>query len=153
MRVMKNRSSREELRRSVAGARAALGLSQIDLAKKAGLSRPVISMLEQGRANPTLAVLDKLSAALGCSTCELLARRSRKASRFSRSGRKPSLSNWLSNPPPGSKTAAARDFGVDLTLLSTNLRLSPEKRLEKLAQGAAALMWLRRAQRANGTPK
>ncbi len=35
----------------------------------------------------------------------------------------------LLNPRPGSKIAAARDFGIDLTLLVENLRLSPEQRL------------------------
>lgn len=40
----------------------------------------------------------------------------------------------LLNPRPGSTIAAARDFGIDLTLLVENLRLSPEERLEKLQQ-------------------
>jgi hypothetical protein len=38
----------------------------------------------------------------------------------------------LLNPKPGSKIAAARDYGIDLTLLAANLRLSPEERLRKL---------------------
>ena len=38
----------------------------------------------------------------------------------------------LLNPRPGSQIAAARDFGIDLTLLLENLRLTPEQRLEKL---------------------
>ncbi len=39
---------------------------------------------------------------------------------------------WLLNPPPGSKAAAARDFGVDLTLTIENLRLTPEERIRRL---------------------
>ncbi len=39
------------------------------------------------------------------------------------------------NPPPGSKLAAAKEFGVDLTLLAENLRLNPQERIDKL-QGA-----------------
>lgn len=40
----------------------------------------------------------------------------------------------LLNPRPGGKIAAARDCGIDLSLLVENLRLSPETRLEKLQQ-------------------
>ncbi len=35
----------------------------------------------------------------------------------------------LLNPRPGSKIAEARDYGIDLTLLVSNLRLTPEERL------------------------
>ncbi len=35
-------------------------------------------------------------------------------------------------PKPGSKIAAARDYGVDLTLLVGRLRLTPEERLRDL---------------------
>jgi hypothetical protein len=35
----------------------------------------------------------------------------------------------LLNPRQGSKIAAARDFGIDLTLLVGNLRLTPVERL------------------------
>jgi hypothetical protein len=35
------------------------------------------------------------------------------------------------NPPPNSKTAAARDFGVDLSLLLRWLKLSPQERIEE----------------------
>ena len=37
----------------------------------------------------------------------------------------------LLNPRPGSKIAAARDFGIDLTLLVENLRLTPAERIKK----------------------
>lgn len=37
----------------------------------------------------------------------------------------------LLNPRPGSKIAAARDFGIDLTLLVENLRLTPAQRVKK----------------------
>ncbi|MFT3744958.1 MAG: hypothetical protein QM785_11785 [Pyrinomonadaceae bacterium] len=37
----------------------------------------------------------------------------------------------LLNPRPGSKIAAARDFGIDLTLLVENLRLTPAERIRK----------------------
>lgn len=35
----------------------------------------------------------------------------------------------LLNPRPGSKIAEARDYGIDLTLLVENLRISPAERL------------------------
>jgi hypothetical protein len=41
----------------------------------------------------------------------------------------------LRNPPPGSRAEAARDFGVDLTLLIERLRKTPEERVRDL-QGA-----------------
>ena len=40
--------------------------------------------------------------------------------------------DWLLNPPPASAAAAARDFGIDLTLLVGRLRRSPEERLDDL---------------------
>ncbi len=36
------------------------------------------------------------------------------------------------NPPPNSKTAEAKEFGVDLTLLFENLLLTPQERIDKL---------------------
>ena len=44
----------------------------------------------------------------------------------------PKIEEWLLNPPPGSKAAAAKEFGIDLTLLLRNLRLTPQERAEKL---------------------
>ena len=38
----------------------------------------------------------------------------------------------LRNPKPGSACAAARDFGIDLTLVIENLRLTPEERIREL---------------------
>ncbi len=38
------------------------------------------------------------------------------------------------NPRPGSKAAAAKEFGIDLTLLLRQLKLTPEQRLMELQQ-------------------
>ena len=38
----------------------------------------------------------------------------------------------LLNPRPGSKIAAARDFGIDLTLTVSQLRLTPQQRIDNL---------------------
>ena len=37
----------------------------------------------------------------------------------------------LLNPRPGSKIAAARDYGIDLTMLVENLRLTPAERIKR----------------------
>ena len=51
----------------------------------------------------------------------------------------------LVNPEPGSAAARARDFGIDLTLLLQNLKLTPEERLEQLQQAMIDLEELRGA--------
>ena len=38
----------------------------------------------------------------------------------------------LLNPKPGTAAAAARDYGIDLTLTIRNLRLTPEERVRRL---------------------
>lgn len=40
----------------------------------------------------------------------------------------------LLNPKPGSKIAAAKEFGIDLSLLVENLRLTPDQRVRRLQQ-------------------
>ena len=38
----------------------------------------------------------------------------------------------LRNPPAGGRIEAAREYGVDLTLLMQNLRLSPAERAQQM---------------------
>ena len=45
----------------------------------------------------------------------------------------------LRNPVPGSRIEAAQQFGVDLTLLIEQLRLTPEQRLQKLQRASTEL--------------
>jgi len=45
--------------------RLALGLSQTDVAARAGMTQPAISRLEAGGAVPTIPVLDRIAIALG----------------------------------------------------------------------------------------
>ena len=47
-------------------ARAVAGLSQSELARRAGVSQPVISAYERGRREPGLSMLAKLVEATGC---------------------------------------------------------------------------------------
>lgn len=57
------------------------------------------------------------------------------------------LIRTLLNPPPGSKVAAAREFGIDLTLTLRKLQLTPDERLRELAAAQLFIAQLRRAKR------
>src|SRR5665213_3408594 len=61
------------LGRNLSTLRRTRGLTQAVLAKAAGLPRSTIANLESGEGNPSLAVLVKVSAALGAPVDELLA--------------------------------------------------------------------------------
>lgn len=54
------------------------------------------------------------------------------------------IEDLLLNPRPGSKVAAAKQFGIDLTLTLRQLRLTPEERLNELQQEMEALEELSR---------
>jgi hypothetical protein len=56
----------------------------------------------------------------------------------------------LRNPPPGSRIAAARDFGIDLTLLVERLRKTPEERVRDLQQAIEGLEKIRGKARRGG---
>ncbi|PYT56191.1 MAG: hypothetical protein DMG43_00875 [Acidobacteria bacterium] len=49
----------------------------------------------------------------------------------------------ITNPPPGSKLAEAKQYGIDLTLLVENLDLSVADRLRKLYAVASFLQKVR----------
>ncbi|PZS12948.1 MAG: LacI family transcriptional regulator [Pseudonocardiales bacterium] len=55
-------------------ARLARGLSASDLAERSGVSRAMIGKVERGEAQPTAALLGRLSGALGMTLSELVAR-------------------------------------------------------------------------------
>ena len=52
---------------------------------------------------------------------------------------------WLIEPKPGTAAARARDFGVDLSLTVSNLRLTPEERVRQLDEFQAFMKELRQA--------
>jgi transcriptional regulator with XRE-family HTH domain len=54
--------------------REAQRISQEDLAQRAGLHRTYVSMIERGRRTASLAVVEKLAAALGTSMQDLVRR-------------------------------------------------------------------------------
>lgn len=55
------------------------------------------------------------------------------------------LIELINNPPPGSKLAAAREYGIDLTLLVENLALTPTQRFDNWCAIQAFHAELRRA--------
>jgi transcriptional regulator with XRE-family HTH domain len=63
----------DNLARNIVQLREARGLTQQQIARLAGLPRPTWANLESGAANPTLAVLIKVAAALQVSLEELIA--------------------------------------------------------------------------------
>jgi transcriptional regulator with XRE-family HTH domain len=59
---------------TVHAARTSRGLSSVALAENSGVSRAMIGKIERGDVQPTAALLAKLSAALGLTLSELIAR-------------------------------------------------------------------------------
>jgi hypothetical protein len=57
------------------------------------------------------------------------------------------IESWLLNPPAESKAAAAREFGVDLTLTLANLCLTPQERMARLEDKLAFVTKLRTAEK------
>jgi hypothetical protein len=51
----------------------------------------------------------------------------------------------ISNPPPGSDLAAAKEYGIDLSLLVENLDLTVAERLRKLYKVAVFLQKVRQS--------
>lgn len=58
------KSANEALGRTISQLRESLGLSQEDLAGRAGIHRTYVSQLERGIKSPTLGVLIKIAKAL-----------------------------------------------------------------------------------------
>lgn len=46
----------------------------------------------------------------------------------------------LLNPRPGSRIAAAQDYGIDLTQIVENLRLTPAERIKRNDQAANSML-------------
>lgn len=54
-----------QLARSFIEARLAKGMTQAELAQKAGVGQTVVARLESGTANPTVSTVSKVATALG----------------------------------------------------------------------------------------
>ena len=59
------------------------------------------------------------------------------------------LIRLLNNPPPGIKLAAAKEYGIDLTLLVRRLEMSPTERVEELQRAQVFIEDLRQSLRPN----
>ena len=66
--------SRAQLGASVAEARSKAGLTQAELAQRAGMDESVFSALEQGQYKPTSDELTRLAQALGVDELDLMRR-------------------------------------------------------------------------------
>lgn len=95
----------------LAQARRQAGLSQRDLAQRAGTSQPAIARLEQGRASPTFATLERLAAAAGFA-----------------------LRVELVPKSPSDPVIEAYKRDVDRTLLRANLEKSVDERIRSLGE-------------------
>lgn len=74
---------------AVRTARMDRQLSASGLAERAGISRSMVTKIEQVAVQPTAALLGKLSAALGLTLSELVARAERGGSRLARAADQP----------------------------------------------------------------
>lgn len=63
---------------AVRTARAAAGLTQEELADRAGLDRSYIGGVERGDRNPTLIVIEKIAGGLGINLAELFSYSAKK---------------------------------------------------------------------------
>jgi hypothetical protein len=54
---------------------------------------------------------------------------------------------WLIEPKPGTAAARARDFGIDLSLTVSNLRMTPAERVKRLDEFQHEMRLLRQAVR------
>jgi len=90
--MKENESSRQtseihqRIAQRIGALRAARGLSLDLLAKKTGVSRSMISLIERGEASPTVVVLDKLAFGLGVTIASLFEASAVDASPHSRHG-------------------------------------------------------------------
>jgi transcriptional regulator with XRE-family HTH domain len=111
-----------DIGRFIGHLRALAGLSQRELARRAGTSQPAIARLEQGGASPTVDTLDRLARAAGFE-----------------------LRLELEPPAAGDPVVEAYKRDIDRTLLRENLRKSPDQRIRALAKQQDFMREVRRA--------
>jgi transcriptional regulator with XRE-family HTH domain len=105
------------LARTVQAARLAKDLSVNALAERSGVSRAMIGKIERGAAQPTAALLGKLSGALGITLSELVARAEGGGGRLVRAADQPV---WT-DPGTGYRRRAISPAGGSVDLVEVEL--------------------------------
>ena len=95
---------------AVHAARLAQGLSATALAERSGVSRAMIAKVERAEAQPTAALLGRLSGALGITLSELIARAEQGDQRLARADDQPT---WT-DPESGYRRRAVSPPGGGL---------------------------------------
>jgi transcriptional regulator with XRE-family HTH domain len=99
-------------------ARVARDLSASALADRSGVSRAMISKIERGEAQPTAALLGRLSAALGLTLSELVARAEGDTRRLVRAAEQPT---WTDPETGYTRRAVSPPGGAPLELVEVVL--------------------------------
>jgi transcriptional regulator with XRE-family HTH domain len=103
---------------TVRAAREAHGLSANALAERSGVSRAMIAKVERAEAQPTAALLGRLSAALGLTLSELVARAERSDRRLVRAAEQPT---WTDPETGYRRRALSPAAGGPLELVEVEL--------------------------------
>jgi transcriptional regulator with XRE-family HTH domain len=102
---------------TVHATRVARGLGVSALAQRSGVSRAMIAKIERGDAQPTAALLGRLSAALGMTLSELVARAEGAGGRLARRADQPT---WA-DPDTGYVRRAVSPAGSPVELVEVEL--------------------------------
>jgi transcriptional regulator with XRE-family HTH domain len=103
---------------AVHAARVAHGLSTSALAERSGVSRAMIAKIERAEAQPTAALLGRLSGALGMTLSELIARAEHAERRLSRTAEQPT---WTDPETGYHRRALSPGSGGPLELVEVEL--------------------------------
>lgn len=106
------------LARAVHDARIGQGLSTAALAERSGVSRAMIAKVERADAQPTAALLGKLSGALGMTLSELIARAEHREQRLARAADQPT---WTDPQSGYTRRALSPAAGGPLELVEVEL--------------------------------
>jgi transcriptional regulator with XRE-family HTH domain len=106
-----------DLATTLHAVRADQGLSVSALAERSGVSRAMIAKIERGEAQPTAALLGRLSAALGLTLSELFAR---TESQLPRLARTTDQTVWV-DPQTGYRRRSVSPAGGSVQLVEVEL--------------------------------
>jgi transcriptional regulator with XRE-family HTH domain len=108
---------------TVRAARESQGLSANALAERSGVSRAMIAKVERAEAQPTAALLGRLSAALGLTLSELVARAEQSDRRLARAAEQPT---WTDPETGYRRRALSPVSGGPLELVEVELPADAE---------------------------